>query len=59
MLIDYVRVYQPHGAAQRVSCDPPDHPTAAYIDRHRDLYYNPNITSYSGTWPRNRITGCD
>lgn len=44
MLIDYVRVYQPHGKKQRISCDPPDHPTADYIQRNLELYTNPNIT---------------
>lgn len=35
-----------------------DHPTADYIDRHKNLYYNPNITRYDGKWPKNRMTGC-
>lgn len=47
MKFDYVRLYQPHGQPARVSCDPPDHPTADYIQRHLDLYYNPNLTSAS------------
>ena len=31
MLVDYVRVYQPKDA-HNIGCDPPDFPTAAYID---------------------------
>ena len=29
--VDYVRVYQPVGS-KNVGCDPPDFPTAAYIN---------------------------
>lgn len=31
MLVDYIRVYQPAGA-NNIGCDPPEFPTAAYID---------------------------
>ncbi|CDU23435.1 related to SKN1-protein involved in sphingolipid biosynthesis [Sporisorium scitamineum] len=61
MSVDYVRVYQMDGQADRISCDPPDHPTAQYIADHPDLYSNYNYTSYEQTkykWPKNRLTGC-
>ncbi|GAA6014692.1 hypothetical protein JCM11491_000195 [Sporobolomyces phaffii] len=56
--VDYIRLYQK--GTPKVSCDPPDHPTSAYIDRHRDIYTNPNLTTYPGRFPRNRISdeGC-
>jgi len=60
MLFDYVRLYQQQGE-QRLSCDPPDHPTSAYIQTHPDIYYNPNLTVYPREkygWPKNRLTGC-
>jgi hypothetical protein len=31
MLIDYVRVYQPSNA-HNIGCDPPEFPTATYIE---------------------------
>lgn len=57
MLVDYVRVYQAPNK-ERVSCDPPDYPTAKYIADHADLYYNPNHTSFPHgqfKWPKNRL----
>lgn len=60
------RVYQPQGTdPSRMSCDPPDHPTKDYINRHKDLYYNNNLTYYTNgsvnnkqnTWPMNKMTG--
>ncbi|CAO1629954.1 unnamed protein product [Parajaminaea phylloscopi] len=60
--IDYVRVYQPDGQEDKVSCDPADHPTAQYIKNHPDLYANPNLTVFPaekyGGWPKNKLTGC-
>ena len=58
MSVDYVRVYQLDGEEDRISCDPPDHPTAKYIQNNLDLYYNPNHTVYPYDWPKNRLTGC-
>lgn len=61
MKVDYVRVYQPDGQEDRVSCDPADHPTANYIKNHPDIYANPNLTVYPREkygWPKNRLTGC-
>jgi hypothetical protein len=34
MLIDYVRVYQPPGLNDAMTCDPPNRPTADYIARY-------------------------
>lgn len=61
--IDYVRVYQQDGQPDRISCDPPDHPTSNYINTHPEIYFNPNHTVYpvdlyGGTWPKNSLTGC-
>ncbi|GAA5838851.1 hypothetical protein JCM3766R1_004228 [Sporobolomyces carnicolor] len=56
--IDYIRVYQK--GSPKIGCDPPDHPTSDYINRHLDLYTNPNLTRFPGEFPRNRISdqGC-
>lgn len=57
MKVDYVRVYQLPGQT-RVSCDPPDHPTAKYINDHLDLYMNRNLTIFPRDkykWPKNRL----
>ncbi|WWC98971.1 hypothetical protein V866_005865 [Kwoniella sp. B9012] len=55
-LIDYIRIYQrPEG---RVGCDPDDHPTADYIEKHNEAYTNPNMTIWSDTgyaMPKNRL----
>jgi hypothetical protein len=37
MLVDYVRVYQRAGQTN-IGCDPPDYPTADYINRHYNAY---------------------
>ncbi|PWZ01719.1 concanavalin A-like lectin/glucanase [Testicularia cyperi] len=61
MAIDYVRVYQKDGQADRLSCDPADHPTADFINKHPELYYNNNLTAFpkdTYTWPKNKLTGC-
>nr|BEK99910.1 1,6-beta-transglycosylase [Pleurochrysis haptonemofera] len=36
--VDYVRVWQ---SEVNIGCDPPDYPTAAYIDKHSFLYGEP------------------
>ncbi|GAA5845505.1 hypothetical protein JCM9279_003056 [Rhodotorula babjevae] len=56
--IDYVRLWQK--GAPRIGCDPDDHPTAAYIARHADVYTNPNLTVFPTPFPKNRLssTGC-
>lgn len=57
--VDYVRIYQSDASSHdRVSCDPPDHPTKAYIERHKDVYYNRNYTIWPKDWPKNEMTGC-
>nr|BAK07632.1 predicted protein [Hordeum vulgare subsp. vulgare] len=56
MLIDYVRIYQRDGMT--LGCDPEDYPTADYIERHFDIYNNPNISVFeesSYTWPKNSL----
>ncbi|PWN44596.1 concanavalin A-like lectin/glucanase [Ceraceosorus guamensis] len=61
MKVDYVRVYQRDGQADKTTCDPADHPTADYINRHGDVYNNPNVTQWRDkyNWPKNRlIDGC-
>lgn len=59
---DYVRVYQKDGGTDRISCDPPDMPTADYIARHYDIYHNANLTQYEKagyTRPKNSYRdGC-
>ncbi|KAJ8606859.1 hypothetical protein MRB53_040669 [Persea americana] len=68
MQVDYVRVYQ-RSDQINVGCDPPDFPTADFINRHYEAYTNPNMTIWGGTadnggyqanWPRNRLNpnGC-
>lgn len=59
--IDYVRVWQEKGKTS-ITCDPEDYPTADYINRHIDLYTNPNITTYpEDLWPKNSLSenGCN
>jgi len=62
MYIDYVRVYQRQGVKNGVTCDPPSHPTANYINKHIQAYTNPNLTTWAqagNTFPRNsRYDGC-
>ncbi|KAI8986834.1 beta-glucan synthesis-associated [Trametes punicea] len=60
MQIDYVRVYQRKGSTN-IGCDPPDYPTANYINSHPEAYSNPNLTYWSQPgadsagypWPKN------
>lgn len=57
MLIDHVRVYQLPNQ-QLTSCDPPEYPTAKYINDHPDLYYNVNHSDFPRDmypWPKNRL----
>ncbi|KAK7052326.1 beta-glucan synthesis-associated protein [Favolaschia claudopus] len=60
--IDYVRVYQ-YPDQINIGCDPPDFPTAAYIDAYLEAYSNPNLTTwvddYKQKIPRNKLVdGC-
>jgi len=47
MRIDFVRVYQRSDGSGTLGCDPPDMPTKDYIERHMEVYTNPNITTWS------------
>lgn len=44
MWIDYIRVYQDPNN-RNIGCDPPDFPTAQYIDYLGQAYWDPNIVS--------------
>jgi len=46
--VDYVRVWQKE---EHTGCDPPDYPTAAYIEKHADLYGEPAMPLGSETCP--------
>lgn len=41
MYVDYVRVYQRKGH-ENIGCDPPDYPTADYINRYAQSRSNPS-----------------
>ncbi|KAJ8592056.1 glycoside hydrolase family 16 protein [Rhizopogon salebrosus TDB-379] len=61
MMIDYIRVYQPSNA-HNIGCDPPDYPTATYIETYKEAYTNFNLTgwsfpNYNQTVPKNRLNG--
>ncbi|THV05200.1 glycoside hydrolase family 16 protein [Dendrothele bispora CBS 962.96] len=62
MYIDYVRVYQRDGVKDGLTCDPPNRPTADYIQRHIQAYTDANLTTWAqagNTFPRNRLyDGC-
>ena len=47
MRIDYVRVYQKAGTEDGLTCDPPNFPTADYINTHMEAYTNVNYTLWS------------
>ncbi|ONH67934.1 Beta-glucan synthesis-associated protein KRE6 [Cyberlindnera fabianii] len=56
--IDYVRIYQPKGARDGLTCNPPDYPTTEYINNHLNAYMNPNLTRWEDagyTIPRNKL----
>ncbi|KAI5952668.1 SKN1 [Candida jiufengensis] len=60
MRVDYVRVYQPEDEIN-MSCDPDNFPTANYIEQHKNIYYNMNLTTFEMggyTFPKNKLTGC-
>jgi len=58
--LDYVRVYQ-YPDSINIGCDPPDFPTAAYINAYSEAYTNPNLTTwvddYGQTVPKNSFLG--
>lgn len=60
MRVDYVRIYQPKDSV-KITCDPDDFPTADYIDAHRNVYYNVNLTSWESAgykFPKHQLVGC-
>ncbi|KZP15520.1 glycoside hydrolase family 16 protein [Athelia psychrophila] len=60
MKVDYIRVYQPKNA-KNIGCDPPDFPTASYINKYIDAYSNWNYTTwvdgFNGTIPKSSFLG--
>jgi beta-glucanase (GH16 family) len=58
MKVDWIRVYQLPNE-KNIGCDPPDFPTAAYINRYIEAYTNPNLTTwvddYKQPWPKNNL----
>ncbi|RDB17777.1 Beta-glucan synthesis-associated protein KRE6 [Hypsizygus marmoreus] len=60
MRVDWIRVYQSPDA-RNIGCDPPEFPTATYIETYKEAYTNPNLTlwtdDYKQPWPKNRIDG--
>nr|XP_019011212.1 glucosidase [Kwoniella pini CBS 10737]OCF49993.1 glucosidase [Kwoniella pini CBS 10737] len=48
LLVDYIRVYQKDDGSGSIGCDPPDMPTKDYIERHKEVYTNPNLTTWAG-----------
>lgn len=55
--IDYVRIYQPKLKTQ-LTCDPGDFPTGDYIERHKNAYMNPNLTTWEQAgyeYPKNKL----
>ncbi|KAH9808976.1 family 16 glycoside hydrolase [Melampsora americana] len=57
MYIDYVRIYQKDGHTN-IGCNPKDHPTEDYINRHMAAYTNPNFTTWQEagyTFPKNKL----
>ncbi|PVU84527.1 hypothetical protein BB559_007592 [Furculomyces boomerangus] len=60
LYIDYVRLYQ-HPKRIKLSCDPPDRPTAKYILNHPRAYFNRNYTTWKETGyglPKYDFSGC-
>ncbi|KAH6912798.1 beta-glucan synthesis-associated protein [Coprinopsis sp. MPI-PUGE-AT-0042] len=62
MRVDYVRIYQREGVRDGLTCDPPNRPTADYIQRHLNAYTDWHLTTWeaaNNTFPRNRLyDGC-
>jgi beta-glucanase (GH16 family) len=58
MYVDYIRVYQ-RSDQINVNCDPPDFPTASYINAYPEAYSNPNLTTwvddYKQKIPKNKL----
>jgi beta-glucanase (GH16 family) len=61
MLVDYIRVYQRDGVTDGATCNPPNYPTADYINNHANAYTNANLTTWvqaGYTFPANSLKGC-
>jgi len=60
MKVDWIRVYQDPGM-KNIGCDPPDFPTAAYINQYLEAYTNPNLTTWVDDFkqpnPKNSFLG--
>ncbi|KZP16772.1 glycoside hydrolase family 16 protein [Athelia psychrophila] len=60
MRVDYVRVYQAKDSLN-VGCDPPEFPTADYINQYIEAYMNPNLTTWKDDYkqpiPKNSFLG--
>ncbi|THU81776.1 glycoside hydrolase family 16 protein [Dendrothele bispora CBS 962.96] len=58
MSVDWIRVYQ-HEGKMNLGCDPPEFPTAAYINTYMEAYTNPNHTTwiddFGQSFPKNRL----
>ncbi|KAF7327601.1 GH16 domain-containing protein [Mycena kentingensis (nom. inval.)] len=58
MRVDWVRVYQ-HPDRINIGCDPPERPTASYINTYETAYTNPNLTTwvddYGQPFPKNNL----
>ncbi|GAA5993049.1 hypothetical protein JCM10908_003078 [Rhodotorula pacifica] len=60
MLIDYVRIYQREGE-ENIGCDPPKMPTSDYIEKPKNAYTDPLLTTWAQAgydFPRNSMQGC-
>ncbi|CAG8959774.1 hypothetical protein HYFRA_00001681 [Hymenoscyphus fraxineus] len=61
MRLDYIRIYQDPNDIS-VTCDPPGYPTTPYIEKHKEVYMNQNLSLWSETnytWPKNTlVNGC-
>ncbi|KAG8630200.1 hypothetical protein KVT40_001819 [Elsinoe batatas] len=56
MRFDYIRIYQDEDG--ELTCDPKGYPTTDYIEKHRKVYDNPNITRWADAgfdWPKNSL----
>lgn len=58
MYIDYIRIYQSPTLQNGLTCDPPNFPTADYINNHLPAYQNPNFTTWEQagySYPKNSL----
>jgi hypothetical protein len=63
--VDWIRVYQPKDQIN-IGCDPPNFPTAQYIETYKEAYTNSNYSLWRGTpeqgaygqpFPKNKFLG--